>query len=95
MSYVQRIEKTIIFFTNLNAMNLQDEETMTHFGHFAKMFAFLAEYRGVLMAEAESKGWPLMRHMVRIERYSFFLFLSIIQCVIFFVIVISGSSLCV
>ena len=39
---------------------------MTHFGHFAKMFAFLAEYRGHLMAEAESKGWPLMRHMVRI-----------------------------
>jgi hypothetical protein len=38
---------------------------MTHFGHFAKMFAFLAEYRGHLMAEAESKGWPLMRHMVR------------------------------
>ena len=44
---------------------LQDEDTMTHFGHFAKIFAYLAEYRGHLMAEAESKGWPLMRHMVR------------------------------
>ena len=40
---------------------------MTHFGHFAKIFAYLAEYRGHLMAEAESKGWPLMRHMVRVE----------------------------
>ena len=42
---------------------------MTHFGHFAKMFAFLAEYRGHLMVEAETKGWPLMRHMVRIYSY--------------------------
>ena len=38
---------------------------MTHFAHFAKIFAHLAEYRGQLMIEAETKGWPLIRQMVR------------------------------
>ena len=38
---------------------------MTHFAHFAKIFAHLAEYRKVLMQEAQSYGWPLIRQMVR------------------------------
>ena len=43
---------------------------MTHFAHFAKIFAHLAEYRGQLMTEAETKGWPLIRQMVRINYLS-------------------------
>lgn len=40
---------------------------MTHFAHFARIFAHLGEYRGVLMREAETKGWPLIRQMVSEE----------------------------
>jgi alpha-glucosidase (family GH31 glycosyl hydrolase) len=47
----------------LNSQIYQDEETLTHFAHFSRIFAHLAEYRGVLMTDAEIKGWPLMRQM--------------------------------
>jgi len=47
----------------LNSQIYQDEETLTHFAHFSRIFAHLAEYRGVLMTDAEVKGWPLMRQM--------------------------------
>ena len=38
---------------------------MTHFAHFARIFAHLAEYRNTLMIEAQEYGWPLIRQMVR------------------------------
>jgi alpha-glucosidase (family GH31 glycosyl hydrolase) len=46
-----------------HAQVYDDENTITHFAKFAGVFAELADYRGVLMGEAESRGWPLIRHM--------------------------------
>ena len=40
---------------------------MTHFAHFARIFAHLAEYRNTLMIEAQEYGWPLIRQMVRTD----------------------------
>jgi len=38
-----------------------DEETISHFARFSRIFAHLAPYRSSLMAEAERKGYPLVR----------------------------------
>ena len=38
-----------------------DEETIGHFARFSRVFAHLAPYRSYLMAEAERKGYPVVR----------------------------------
>jgi alpha-glucosidase len=47
---------------DVNAQIYDDEGLYDHFSRFAKVFAALADYREQLMAEAESKGYPLVRH---------------------------------
>jgi len=41
-----------------------DADTLDHFGRFSKIFALLAPYRKTLMEEAQSKGYPLIRHLM-------------------------------
>lgn len=46
-----------------NAQIYDDDRTITHFAKFTNIFAFLSDYRSVLMREAHEKGWPLIRQM--------------------------------
>lgn len=46
-----------------NAQIYTDGETLSHFATFTRIFAKLADYRQVLMEEAYTKGYPLMRSM--------------------------------
>ena len=39
-----------------------DDESLRHFARFAKVYRALAPYRRDLMLEAETKGYPLVRH---------------------------------
>ena len=39
-----------------------DPETLAHFGRFARIYAALADYRKTLMVEAETRGYPVVRH---------------------------------
>jgi len=39
-----------------------DPETLSHFGRFARIYAALAPYRRDLMAAAEARGYPVVRH---------------------------------
>jgi len=49
---------------NAPASNFQvwsDSDTMSQFARFARLFAFMAPYRKLLMGEAQEKGWPMVR----------------------------------
>jgi len=39
-----------------------DDDTVSFFGKFAKIYALLSDYREELMDEAHKKGYPLVRH---------------------------------
>jgi alpha-glucosidase (family GH31 glycosyl hydrolase) len=39
-------------------------DTYIHFGHTAKLFASIAQYRQRLLEEAQNNGYPVMRHPV-------------------------------
>jgi alpha-glucosidase len=45
-----------------NVQAYSNDKTMTQFDRFARVFKALAPYRKKLMAEAETRGWPLVRH---------------------------------
>lgn len=49
--------------TQPNAQIYDDACTLSHFSIFTNIFARLAKYRRVLMAEAAESGWPLIRPM--------------------------------
>ena len=40
----------------------RDEETRKHFGRFARIYEAWGFYRKLLIAEAASRGWPVIRH---------------------------------
>ena len=40
-----------------------DDEAMSHFARFSRVYRELAGYRAQLFQEAESKGWPVVRHL--------------------------------
>ena len=40
-----------------------DEDQMDHFAWVSQVFAGLKDYRSLRFAEAEEKGWPVVRHM--------------------------------
>lgn len=45
----------------VNAQVYDSPESMAHFAKFARIFAQLADYRLLLMKEAQEKGYPLVR----------------------------------
>ncbi|KAH8555350.1 glycosyl hydrolases family 31-domain-containing protein [Umbelopsis sp. PMI_123] len=47
-----------------NAQFYDNEDTYIHFGHTAKLFASIAQYRQRLLEEAQNNGYPVMRHPV-------------------------------
>lgn len=49
------------FMHTPSAQVWDDAETMAHFARFGRIFAHLAPYRSVLMEEAASKGYPVVR----------------------------------
>lgn len=55
--------------SNNSAQIYDDEPTMTHFAIFTNIFAYLEEYRTILMQEANLYGWPLMRQMAAYYAY--------------------------
>jgi alpha-glucosidase (family GH31 glycosyl hydrolase) len=42
----------------------RNDETMMHFGHFAKVYKALNDYRQTLYHEAYAKGTPVVRHLL-------------------------------
>jgi alpha-glucosidase (family GH31 glycosyl hydrolase) len=42
----------------------KDDEIMMHFGHFAKVYKALNDYRQTLYQEAYAKGTPVVRHLL-------------------------------
>ncbi|KAJ3109899.1 hypothetical protein HDU96_007080 [Phlyctochytrium bullatum] len=46
-----------------NAQFYDDEETLAHLAKFGKLFASLSAYKKNLMAQAATKGFPLIRHL--------------------------------
>ncbi|HAN31508.1 MAG TPA: hypothetical protein DCQ06_07910 [Myxococcales bacterium] len=47
----------------INAQVYTDKSAMQHFGRMSKVFKALASYRKTLFKDAESKGWPVVRHL--------------------------------
>jgi alpha-glucosidase len=47
----------------VNAQVYTDATSLAHFARFSKVYAALASYRRQLFAEAESRGWPVVRHL--------------------------------
>ena len=48
----------------VNAQFDTDDDTLKTFSHWAKVYAALGEYRKQLMAEASTREYPLVRHLV-------------------------------
>lgn len=47
-----------------SAQVYDNESSINHFAKFAKVYAALADYRKGLMLEAETKGYPVVRHPI-------------------------------
>jgi len=47
----------------VNAQVYSDANALAHFAKFSKVYAALASYRKQLFAEAETRGWPVVRHL--------------------------------
>ena len=47
-----------------NAQVYSDDEAMAHFARLSKVYAALSDYRTTLFAEAQDKGWPVVRHLL-------------------------------
>lgn len=41
-----------------------NNDTMDHFARMSKVYKALAFYRSVLFQEAQTKGWPVVRHLM-------------------------------
>ncbi|SAM05871.1 hypothetical protein [Absidia glauca] len=48
----------------VNAQFYDNEESYSHLAHTANLFVSLAPYRKQLFKEAQTKGWPLIRHLI-------------------------------
>lgn len=46
-----------------NAQIYSDRQSMAHFARMTKVYRALSSYRRELFAEAETAGWPVVRHM--------------------------------
>jgi alpha-glucosidase len=46
-----------------NAQVYSDEQAMEHFARMTRLHRALAGYRRTLFAEAEARGWPVVRHL--------------------------------
>jgi alpha-glucosidase (family GH31 glycosyl hydrolase) len=47
-----------------NAQIYDDDESMDHFARMSKVYKALAFYRTQLFQDAQTKGWPLVRHLM-------------------------------
>lgn len=47
----------------VNAQVYSDGRAMDHFARFTRVYRALAPYRRTLFAEAEARGWPVVRHL--------------------------------
>ncbi|KAI8099350.1 glycosyl hydrolases family 31-domain-containing protein [Halteromyces radiatus] len=48
----------------VNAQFYDNEESYLHLAHTTRLFTALATYRNQLLKEAQTKGWPVMRHLI-------------------------------
>ena len=46
-----------------NAQVYSDDAAMAHFGRMTRVYRAMADYRSDLFVDAESRGWPVVRHL--------------------------------